>query len=131
MECPMNIRVCPNGWYNCELCAKERECMAGLYHGEIEEPIIIKVAKIAAEVIDTEVKKNVESIRGDRHKQFMALSPDDALKEVYKYRSQNLHSVEPYKAMSGPTAPGGSKTGKVKKSNKGTKIIVDAWQTNV
>ena len=41
-------------------------------------------------------------------------------------RPGDLHAVEPYKAMSGPSEPGGSKM-KCKKETKGTKPTVYKW----
>jgi hypothetical protein len=136
MKCPKEIRFCPVGWVDCQFCAYyddrlKDKIRCSCVPEQTEEPIIVTATRIAAKTIDAEVKKNVESIRGDRHKHFMSLSPDDALREFYQCRRGNdLHYKEPM-PLDGPSSPGGSKSGKVKKSNKGTKIIVEAWQTNV
>ena len=115
----MEKRDCPNGWKDCWECAKERECFAGLYHGETEEPII-KIAAIAEKQVIKEAIKSALVIKGLQ-------SDTDFWGWWAKSSPPNLHAKEPHKAMSGPTAPGGGGMKNVKKSPKGCKPTVYEW----
>ena len=135
MECKNNIRICPNGWSDCNLCKFDAQCNAGTYVPEPEQSdieVVIKAAEISKKVIDAEAKKNVESIRGNNwreegwHEHFMSLSPDQVMDELYKYDKPGLHCVEPWQAMAGPSEPGGA-TMKTKKDTKGHKPTIYEW----
>jgi len=126
---------CPNVWFECDLCKHKKECDDGEYKGELTDvEVVVKAAEISKKVVNTEVRKNVESIRGTSwaEKFLTEMSEEERWRELRKYPIPNLHSVaDPYKAEQGAIVPGGSKTGKVKKSNKGTKVFQEPWTSNV
>jgi hypothetical protein len=116
-------RECPNGWNECTVCQHERDCRAGLYHGE---DILIKAAEIAERVTHKEAVESVRSIKRDMHSEFMAMTPDECMNWFYGYRVQGLHYKEPI-PQDGPSTPGSSKSGKVKKSKRGNKVSIEPW----
>lgn len=111
---------CPHNWNNCELCINLEKCKAGMYEPETESPdtesdldIVIKAAEISECVVHTEAVKSVENIRGE------LLQSDANFWEWWgKSSPPDLHAKEPYKCMSGPTAPGGGGNCKVPKKPK-------------
>jgi hypothetical protein len=111
----MQDRDCPNGWSECGVCLHERDCRAGLYHGE--ENILIKAAEIAERVTHTEAVESVRSIKRDMHSEFMAMTTDECMTWFYGYRVQGLHYKEPI-PQDGPSSPGGGKRKNAKKPKK-------------
>ena len=111
----MEERDCPNGWDNCEECTKERECKAGLYHGET----IVEVAKIVEKQMIKEAIKSAIIIKGLQ-------SDTDFWGWWGKSSPPNLHSKEVL-PLDGPSSPGGGSKANVKKSNKGCKPTVYEW----
>jgi len=138
MKFPNEILECPHGWIGCELCANLTACQAGTYTPEpdpIESDldIVIRAAEISGKVVHAEAVKSAESIRGGSwYEGFSKLSPNDSLREIMRYPIPNLHAVaDPYKAEQGAIVPGGGKSGRIKKSNKGTKIPLEPWTSQV
>ena len=127
MKCPAEIRVCPNGWEDCSLCRYEKLCGAGLYKPDISDlDIVVLAAKIAEEVVTKGAIESAHKIRGTWMQELDQLPEGGIWEWMARYKRPNLHAVEPYKAMSGPTAPGGSSM-KCKKSTKGTIPTVYVW----
>jgi len=127
MKCPKEIRLCPNGWENCSLCKYVGLDNTCLYpKSDIE--IVILAAKIAEEVVDAGAREDAEKIRGTWIEELNRVAETDEFWTwFYKdKRPGDLHAVEPYKAMSGPTEPGGSNV-KCKKETKGTKPTIYKW----
>ena len=110
----MEERDCPNGWNNCEECARERECKAGLYHGET----IVEVAKIVEKQMIKEAIKSALVIKGLQ-------SDNDFWGWWSRSSPPNLHEKQPIPAGEG--CPGGGSSNNVKKTNKGTKKTVYEW----
>jgi len=115
MNCPKEIRQCPHGWTDCSFCANVKACDDGTYTPEPEPSheedidVVIKAAEIAVKVVNAEVIKSAESIRGvSWFDGYSKLSYDDRMKEVGKYPTPDLHTVtDPYKAEPGAFCPGG------------------------
>lgn len=112
----MEDRICPNNWSDCLHCARERECSAGLYHGET----IIEIAATVEKQINKEAAKSANVIKGLQ-------SESDFWGWWGRSSTPNLHAKEPYKCMSGPTSPGGSGVKNCKKEKKGTKPTIYKW----
>jgi len=134
MNCPKEIRQCPHGWTDCSLCANVIACNDGTYTPEPshEEDIdvVIKAAEIATKVVNAEVVKSVESIRGTWSEKFQAMTEEERWKEQGKYPVPNIHSVaDPYKAELGAFVPGGGGKMKTKKDTKGHKPTIYEWGT--
>jgi hypothetical protein len=131
MKCPKEIRLCPELWSDCDLCKYNSLDNTCLYP-KSDLGILILAAKIAERVVTKDAKKSAERIMlnwadwYDHERQINLLSEDE--KWLYRFGNPNphLHAVEPYKAMSGPSAPGGSSV-KCKKSNKGAIPTVYVW----
>ena len=113
-------RDCPNGWWNCELCARERECKAGLYHGEIDR--VVEVADIAEKQIVKEAIKSALVIKGLQ-------SDNDFWGWWSRSSPPNLHAKEAL-PLDGPSSPGGGSKSNVKKSKKGNKPTQYVWGDN-
>jgi len=68
MKCPSEIRVCPNGWSDCSLCAHNEACEDGTYTVELEDHELETDLGIVIEDIElpvpAEVVKSDASIRG-------------------------------------------------------------------
>jgi len=126
MECPKELRQCPNGWNDCECCAHQRACIAGMYEPEEDSiEIVIKAAKVAEKVVDAEARESAEKVRGTWYEHFISLGPDEALKEFYKFKQPGLHHKEPVPA--GEASPGGGSKNGIKVEKKGTKKTVYEW----
>ena len=108
MKLPDELPECPSGWFECEICANEKECKAGLYKPEETDiEVVIKAAEVSKKVVDTEVLKNVESIRGGSwFEEFSKLSYNDRMKEGARYHPPSLHDKTPI-PLDGPSSPGG------------------------
>jgi hypothetical protein len=135
MKCPKEIRACPHNWTNCELCANLKACNDGTYTPELEPTesdldIVIKAAEISERVIQAEVVESVIRIRGTWSERFSQMTENERWAEYRKHKPPDLLAKEPYKCMSGPTAPGGGSSGKIKKSKKGNKPTVYVWGEN-
>ena len=113
----MEERDCPNGWNNCEECARERECKAGLYRGETDR--VVEVADIAEKQVIKEAIKSALVIKGLQ-------SDNDFWGWWAKSSPPNLHYKEAL-PLDGPSAPGGGGMKGAKKSNKGCKPVVYEW----
>jgi|GEM_PF-6819721 len=86
----MEDRECPNGWSNCEDCLRLKDCIAGLYHGEIaeiEKRIAKEAANSAREIMGMQEKENFWGWWA-------------------KSSPPNLHHKEVL-PLDGPSAPGG------------------------
>jgi hypothetical protein len=104
-------RECPNGWSNCEDCLKLKDCISGLYHGEIAE-----------------IEKRMAKEAADSAREIMGMQEENDFWGWWgKSSPPNLHHKEPYKCMAGPTAPGGSGVKNCKKEKKGTKPTIYKW----
>ena len=126
MKCPKGLRQCPNGWNDCELCARQRACIAGMYEPEEDNiEIVIKAAEISEKVVDAEVKESIHKVRGTWAEGFLKMSPEERMNEFYSFNTQGLNHKEPNPA--GPSEPGGGSSMKYKKSNKGTKKTQYKW----
>lgn len=138
MKCPKEIRLCPEGWEDCSLCRyvslaigidtktgkRKHTC---LYESKSDIDIVVLAAKIAEEVVTKEAIESAHKIRGTWMEELDQLPEGGIWEWMARYRTPNLHAVEPYKAMSGPTEPGGS-TMKCKKDTKGHKPTVYVWE---
>ena len=128
MKYPEEIRLCPEGWEDCSLCRYEKLCGAGLYEPGISDlGIVVLAAKIAEEVVTKDAIESAKKIRRTWMEELDELPEGGIWEWMARYRTPNLHAVEPYKAMSGPTAPGGSSM-KCKKNTKGTIPTVYVWE---
>lgn len=136
MDCPNNLRVCPHNWSDCELCANYAACIAGTYVPEpepIADPpaqtdpdILAQAAEISQRVVQAQAVKSANEIKGTWTERYLALSPEEGLEEFYKFKTPDIHSKEPIPAGNGLPG-GGSRSGRRKKSNKGTKIPIEPW----
>lgn len=128
MNCPKKIRQCPEGWTDCHLCSNKALCDTNSYVPEQKTDIevVIEAAKISETVINAEVKKNVESIRGTWMEKFDQMSEEERMEEFMRYHLPDLHSKEPVPAGNG--LPGGGSKSKVKKSRTGNKVYIDVWE---
>jgi hypothetical protein len=122
MKYPNELRLCPNGWTDCELCAFVERCKAGMFDAvspntESNLDIVIKAAEIAEKVVQAEAVESVEKIKGTWAEQFMALSPDEAMDEFYQYHVPSLHDKEVI-PPGGPSKPGGGSKSKRHKKPK-------------
>lgn len=132
MKCLKEIRECPHGWKDCNLCANLEACNNGTY---IPEPDPVELVSEPNEITEPELSVDlsipIPSERGTWSEKFAKMTPDERMAEIYRYHPDDLISKEPYKCMPGGMSPGGgSRAGRVKKSNKGTKIPVDPWTSN-
>lgn len=121
---------CPNGWLECDLCKHKKECDDGDYKGEITDiEVVIKAAEVSAKVINAEVRKSVESIRGGSwFEEFSRMSYNDRMREVARYHPPDLHAIaDPYKAEQGAIVPGGG--GKCRVPKKPQKKIPEYLKT--
>ena len=129
MKCPENMRVCPEGWNDCGLCANFNLCINGMYEPKEEVSdidIVIKVAEISAKAVNAEVVKNVREIRGDWFSKFNQMTEEERWQEHGKYPVPNIHAKEVI-PLDGPSAPGGGSKNKAKKSATGNKVFTDVW----
>ena len=129
MKCPKGVRVCPNGWVNCNLCANKKACDEGTYVAELEDheletdlAIVIEVP-VEVAVVPTVVAK---SHRGTWYSNWNGMTTEERWAEIRKYRQPSLHDKTPL-PLDGPTAPGGGSKSKVKKSRTGNKVFTDVW----
>ena len=125
MKYPEEIRLCPELWGDCDLCKYNSLANTCLYP-KSALGIVVLAAKIAEEVVTKDAIESAQKIRGTWMEELDQLPEGGIWEWMARYRTPNLHAVEPYKAMSGPTAPGGSSM-KVKKSNKGNIPTVYIW----
>lgn len=131
MKCPKNIRDCPHGWTDCNLCANLKACQDGTYVPE-PEPEPEAVNELMEDELEVDLGQPIPSERGTWAQRFLAMSENDRWRNQKQYiRPDDLISKEPYKHMVGAIAPGGSKSGKRKKSKKGTKIPIEPWTSQV
>jgi len=134
MKSPNELRECPHGWTGCELCVNLTACQDGTYIPESEpvEHELIPELTPSVEELTTDLGVVIPHERGTWFDKFSKLSHNDRLKEIARYPIPNLHSVaDPYKAEQGAIVPGGGKSGRIKKSNKGTKIPLEPWTSQV
>lgn len=125
-KCPMEIRECPHGWDNCNLCANFNLCINDMYKPEEETPdidVVIKAAETSEKVMNAEVKESVDKIRGTWAEKFESMSEDERWADYYKYHQPNLLVKEPITCMNGPTEPGGG--GKCKVPKKPPKKLAE------
>jgi len=135
MECPSGIRVCPNGWTDCNLCAHNEACKNGTYTAELEDHELETDLGIVIEDIElpmpAEVVESDASTRGTWASRFNAMTEAERWEDIRKYHPPNLLHKEPVKCMAGAIVPGGGGTVKVKKSKKGNKPTVYVWGENL
>lgn len=110
---------CPHGWKDCYVCTNEIECRMGRYTGE---SAIEKAAAIAEEIVHKEAVKSIREIKGCK--------AYTDLDRFYSWKSLSLNHKDAV-LVGGPPAKGGGGKTKGKKSKKGTKVIVEAWTSNV
>lgn len=115
MKCPNNIRECPNGWTDCELCANLQACNEGTY---IPEPKPELTEPELATDLGLDIQESVEKIqdartseRGTWSEKFAKMTPDERLAEIYRYHPPSLHDKDPI-PLDGPSAPGGGSKSK-------------------
>ena len=126
MECPKELRQCPNGWEDCECCAHQRACIAGMYEPEEDNiQVVIKAAEISEAVVNAEVKESAEKIRGTWADHYANMSEDERWQDYRKYRAPDLMHKEPVPAGEG--SPGGGSKNGVKGAKKGTKKTIYEW----
>jgi len=136
MKYPNELRECPHGWTDCSLCANLIACQSGEYVPDPEpvEPVPDPIPELTPgpEELTTDLGIVIQREGGTWFEKFNKLSPNDRIKEIMRYPIPNLHSVaDPYKAEQGAIVPGGGKSGRIKKSNKGTKIPLEPWTSQV
>lgn len=110
MNCPTGIRQCPHGWSECSLCANLKACESGTYIPEPEptpDPNPEPVPELEENELETDLGITIPRERGTWAEQFANMTSDERWADFYKYRASDLLAKEPYKCMSGPTAPGG------------------------
>ena len=131
MECPSGIRVCPNGWTDCNLCANNEACKNGTYTAELEDHELETDLGIVIENIElpvpAEVGKSDASIRVTWASRFNAMTEAERWVEHRKYHPPNLLHKEEVKCMMGAISPGGGGSNSVKKEKKGTKPTIYKW----
>ena len=132
MKCQKEIRLCPNGWEDCSLCANERLCIAGLYKPETTDlDIVVLAAKIAEEVVTKEAKKSAERIMlswtdwHDHQKQINLLSEDERWLNMFGNPAPHINYKEPLNG--GSSEPGGGSKSRNKKSTKGNIPTIYMW----
>ena len=126
MKCSKEIRICPEGWRECELCAHQRACIAGLYVPEQTDiEVLIRAAKIAEEVVTKEAIESAHNIKRTWFEEFSQMSGEERWAEFLRYHTPSLMGKEVLPVGEG--RPGGGSKSKVKKSTKGTKKAVYAW----
>ena len=110
MKCPKELRQCPHGWNDCNLCANYEPCLAGTYvpeneltESELTVDLSIPIAEEPA-VLPTEY---TASERGTWFDRFSRMSTRDRWAEIRRYPRPNFNEKEPYKAMAGAIVPGG------------------------
>jgi len=120
--------LCPHGWNNCIDCKNVDLCKAGLYKPESSDlDILIQAAKVAEEVVTKEAIESAHKIKGTWMEELDQVTGTDEFWAWFaKYRIPNPTAIEPWKTMSGPSEPGGSKM-KCKKETKGTKPTIYKW----
>ena len=121
MKCSKEIRQCPNGWTDCNLCANLKACEDGTYTAELEEhELETDLGIVIEEVIPVvqDVPEAVESVRGTWAERLAAMTEEERWQEYFKYHPPNLLHKEPYKAMSGAIVPGGGGKCRVPKKPK-------------
>jgi len=111
MKCPSEIRVCPNGWTDCSLCAHLKACEAGTYTAELESPELetdlgIIITEVTEPVVQAEVVESDASIRGTWASRLNAMTEAERWAEYRKYHPPSLHDKEAI-PLDGPSAPGG------------------------
>jgi len=106
MKCPKGLHQCPNGWNDCECCAHQRACIAGMYEPEEDNiQVVIKAAAVSEKVINAEVKESIHKVRETWAEGFLKMSPEERMNEFYSFSTQGLNYKEPNPA--GPSSPGG------------------------
>ena len=121
---------CPHDWNNCTDCKNVDLCKAGLYKPESSDlDILIQAAKIAEEVVTKDATESAHKIKGTWVEELDRVAGTEEFWTWFNkgIRPGDLHAVEPYKAMSGPSEPGGGAKANTKKSKKGNKVYVDVW----
>lgn len=128
----MEDRPCKNGWKECAVCKHEIDCSAGLYQGE--EDLLTIAAEICEKSVMAKAKESAEKIKGWRggswHEWYMKLSHEERMDWFYSNKVQGLHHKEPI-PQDGPSSPGSSKSGKIKKSKRGNKVSIEPWTSIV
>ena len=119
-------RECPNGW-TCEDCQHENVCAIGQYYVEPAITIIEIADKIEKEVVKEASKDAKAIMRGTWFDNYNRMNADERWNEYGKWPTPHLHYKEPYKALEGPTAPGGGGSKNSKKSKKGNKPTQYLW----
>ena len=116
MKCPNEIRECPNGWTSCNLCAHLKACQAGTYVPEPEpEPTTEPELTPSVEELTTDLGIVIPRERGSWAERLSRMTEDERWQEYGRYPIPNPQSVEPWQAMSGPSAPGGGGSCRVPK----------------
>ena len=133
MKCPSEIRVCPNGWSDCSLCAHNEACEDGTYTVELEDHeletdlgIVIEDTVPIVQAVSEAVESDA-SIRGTWASRFNAMTEAERWADIRKYHPPNLLHKEEVKCMMGAISPGGGGSNGVKKEKKGTKPTIYKW----
>jgi len=128
MNCPKELRQCPNGWTDCSFCANKQRCDDGTYEPEpepeIEEHELEVDLGIVIEVVE-EIRQ--ESVRCTWAEKLSQMSEAERWAEYRRFRPPNLLIKEPLTCMGGPSAPGGGGKVKTKKDTKGHKPTAYKW----
>jgi len=130
MKCPNGIRVCPNGWTDCNLCAHLKACDDGTYTAELENHELETDLGIVIEDIEPVVQAAVvepvaKSPRGTWYSNWNGMTTEERWADIRKYRTPSLHDKTPMPAGQG--APGGGGSNGVKQEKKGTKKTIYEW----
>ena len=107
MKCPKDLRDCPHGWTDCELCANLVACQAGAYVPEPEQEEQDPIPELEENELTVDLGVDIQSVRGTWSEQFENMTEDERWAEMYRYHPDDLISKEPYKAMAGAVVPGG------------------------
>ena len=127
MKCPKELRQCPNGWNDCECCAHQRACIAGMYEPDNENDleVVIKAAEISQKVIDAGAKESIHKVRGTWAEGFLKMSEKERWEDLRKYHIPSL--MDKVVLPAGEGSPGGGSSNGKKSTNKGTKKTQYKW----
>lgn len=113
---PKPVRICPNGWADCENCGYISLIKTCLYPKSDLE-IVVLAAKIAEEVVTKDAIESAHKIRGTWMEEFDNLQEGEIWEWMARYRTPHINYKEPLPA--GPSEPGGgSKSRNHKKPKK-------------
>ena len=128
MKCPKELRQCPHGQTDCELCAHYEPCLAGTYIPETElteSELTVDLGIPIVEVQDIPPVKPVSERRTWTEK-LNQMSEEGRWAEYGKYRIADFNEKQVLPA--GPIKLGGGSKNKSKgRKKKGSKVFTSEW----